>query len=440
MGRRQVCGAGQPRPDCAALVRAAALVGAAALARHCPLRLLWPGRRRAPGCRPPPPAWRAMPRRAAPSGRAARRTRPRPGPRRLHGARELGQQHLARLDISKLGDLRGGQGLAVEDAPLDHQKWVRLGEVTQALRGLDHVTGHECDRRRAGEQRRELVLQPGLLYRDLGQRVLHHGERGCLTQCSAQLAQLRHGQAAVLGQHRARRILETLGELGDRGHLFRVRHGPPLTISEGPGKQNAPGAGAPGRQPPLRPLVARSRRILLGRLRGSPALADLRSPGTDCPATANGLWLLRSYRLPLPPGTGFPVASAARRCHIRRPRHRDDRGPEATPQPPGKPRLRAVDTHCLPQKGGNGTSTTHEMTGSDPGATPQPPETPPAGVDGNCLPREGRQRHIDHPRNDRQLIPGRHHRPRETRLPAPVTLPPPEGRQWHIDNGGMPVG
>ena len=53
---------------------------------------------------------------------------------------------------ASLADLGGGQRLAVEHAALDDQQRVRLGEVTQALGGLDRVALDEGDGGRAGEQ------------------------------------------------------------------------------------------------------------------------------------------------------------------------------------------------------------------------------------------------------------------------------------------------
>src|SRR3984957_7976685 len=66
--------------------------------------------------------------------------RRRAGHRRLHGAGQLGQQHLARLQVGELANLGRGQCLAVEHAALDDEQRVRLSEVQQALGGLRDVT------------------------------------------------------------------------------------------------------------------------------------------------------------------------------------------------------------------------------------------------------------------------------------------------------------
>ena len=72
----------------------------------------------------------------------------------------------------------------------------------------------------------ELVATPGLGGRDLGQGVLDDRVRGVVPERPAQLGDLLHGQAAVLGEHRAGRVLEPLGDLGHRGDLLGVRHVP----------------------------------------------------------------------------------------------------------------------------------------------------------------------------------------------------------------------
>jgi hypothetical protein len=70
---------------------------------------------------------------------------------RLHRAGQLGQEHLAGLQVCQLAHLVGGQRPTVEDTALDDEGWVGPGEVTQALGGLHRVTGDERDGRRAGE-------------------------------------------------------------------------------------------------------------------------------------------------------------------------------------------------------------------------------------------------------------------------------------------------
>src|SRR5215831_15589616 len=99
--------------------------------------------------------------------------RRRVGHRRLHGAGQLGEQHLARLEVGQLADLRRGQRLAVEHATLDHEQRVRLGEVEQALGSLRHVPADERDRGRPRQHRRDFVAHASLAGRDLRERVLH---------------------------------------------------------------------------------------------------------------------------------------------------------------------------------------------------------------------------------------------------------------------------
>src|SRR4051812_25092859 len=73
----------------------------------------------------------------------------------LHATGQLGQQHLAGLQASDLGDLRRRDRLALENAALDDQSGVGLRELAQTLRRLDRVAGHEGNRGRTGEQRVE---------------------------------------------------------------------------------------------------------------------------------------------------------------------------------------------------------------------------------------------------------------------------------------------
>src|SRR6266550_3307942 len=71
---------------------------------------------------------------------------------RLEYSGDPGQQYLARLEIGDPVDLVGAERSAVEDAALDHQQRVGLGEVAQTLGGFDRVAADERDRGRADEQ------------------------------------------------------------------------------------------------------------------------------------------------------------------------------------------------------------------------------------------------------------------------------------------------
>ena len=94
-----------------------------------------------------------------------------PGRQRLEGTGELGEQHLARLEIGDLVDPSAAEGLAVEHAALDDQQRVGLGEVAQALGGLDRIALDERDRGRAGEQA-VVDRDAGIGRGPLGERVL----------------------------------------------------------------------------------------------------------------------------------------------------------------------------------------------------------------------------------------------------------------------------
>src|SRR5450755_2926964 len=151
------------------------------------------------------------------------------GHRRRHGAGQLGEQNVARLQVRQLGDLVGRERLAVEHAPLDHQSRVVPGKVAQAFGGLDHIATDERDGGRAGKQRGELVVQTSLAHRDLGEGVLDHVERGVLPECLTKQGELGNAESPVLGEHNAVRVLEPVGELRNRSHLVRSRHGPPFS-------------------------------------------------------------------------------------------------------------------------------------------------------------------------------------------------------------------
>src|SRR5579863_8270977 len=153
------------------------------------------------------------------------------GHRRLHGASQLGQQHLARLKVGELADLGRGQCLAVEHAALDDEQRVRLGEVQQALGGLRDVTVDERDRGRPRQQRPDLVAQARLGRRELRERVLGDGERGVAPEVAPQLGHLCDRQAAVLGKHRAARVAELAREIFHHGRLLGVCHEPPSHVS-----------------------------------------------------------------------------------------------------------------------------------------------------------------------------------------------------------------
>src|ERR1700753_268929 len=156
--------------------------------------------------------------------------RGRAGHRRGHRAGQLGQQHVARLQVRDPGELVRCDRLAVEHTALDHQGRVVPGEVAQTLGRLHHVATDERDGRRAGQQGRKLGLEPGLGDRDLGQGVLDHAERGVLSERLTEHGELGNAEPAVLGQHDAARVTESAGELLDGSHLVRSCHGPPLSV------------------------------------------------------------------------------------------------------------------------------------------------------------------------------------------------------------------
>src|ERR687890_863296 len=204
--------------------------------------------------------------------------------RRLHGAGELGQQHLTGLEVGQLADLVGREGATLQQSTPDDQGGVLPGEVPHRARRLDRVTGHEGDGRGTGELTVERG-HTGFPGRDVGEGVLHHGVRGVLTDVLAQLGELGHGEPAVLGQHDGAGALELLGELGDGCCLVGPCHGPPSTGLDvdrwlgGPGNEERPGARRTGRSP--EGLRRRGRRHVRRRLSVSPARVAARSGLSD---------------------------------------------------------------------------------------------------------------------------------------------------------------
>ena len=156
------------------------------------------------------------------------------GERALHGAGQLGQQNLAGLQVGELADLGRAERLAVHQPALDHQQRVGLGEITQRLRGIDGLTVDERHRRRTDEQ---LVhtLHTGVRGSPLDQGVLGDGVRGVGAQGPPQLGELRHLQAAVLGDDGCRRGPELVGDLGDRARPLRSWPSAPPSSIERPG-------------------------------------------------------------------------------------------------------------------------------------------------------------------------------------------------------------
>src|SRR5690606_14619236 len=92
-------------------------------------------------------------------------------------------------------------------------------------------------------------VDAGLLGRDLGERVLHHGVGRVLTEGTAELAELRHGETTVFRQHGRGGAAEQFRELRHDSVLRRRRHGTP-SIAWGrsplPRTTKTPRAGARG--------------------------------------------------------------------------------------------------------------------------------------------------------------------------------------------------
>ena len=150
--------------------------------------------------RPARPASRAAPPRCGRTSTERLEERGSLGQLGLHRARQLGEQNLAGLEVRELLDLVGGQRLAVKDTALDDESGLSLAK---SRRPFAASTGSPLTKAMADgpANRSSSDVDPGLVGRDLGQRVLHHGVRGVLTERTAQRLELRHGETAVLGQH-----------------------------------------------------------------------------------------------------------------------------------------------------------------------------------------------------------------------------------------------
>ena len=156
-------------------------------------------------------------------------------------------------------DLVHGQRVAVHEAALDDQGLVVLGEVAQRLRGVDRLAGDERDGGGTGQQGVEAVDARVCAAR-LTSVFLATRYGDVRAERAAQSRQLRHGEAAVLGDHRGGRAPELVGDLARPPRPCRVV--PSLASSRvpdalwgepppsDPGKTNAPCAGTGRRQAP----------------------------------------------------------------------------------------------------------------------------------------------------------------------------------------------
>ncbi len=123
---------------------------------------------------------------------------------------------------ASLLDLVGGDRLAVEDPALDHEQRVGLGEVAQALGGLDRVTADEGDRPRGRPAARRARRARPRGRRSWSACSSRRRRTRRITQGSRSSVELGDGEPAVLGEHGGGRSAELLGELGDCGRPCRV--------------------------------------------------------------------------------------------------------------------------------------------------------------------------------------------------------------------------
>ena len=166
---------------------------------------------------------------------------------RLHRAGQLGQQHLARLQVGDALDLGDRQRAAVHVAALDDERLVVLGELLDRLGRVDRLALDERDRGGTDEQFVE-TLDAGLGRGPLDQRVLGDGVGRGVAERPAQLGEVGHRQPAVLGDDGGRRLLELLGDVGNGGGFVSLGHACLLVMGigcssdgrKGPEMTNAP--------------------------------------------------------------------------------------------------------------------------------------------------------------------------------------------------------
>src|SRR5659263_140134 len=136
----------------------------------------------------------------------------------------LGKQNVTGLELGKLEDFVGRECPAFEDATLDDELRIRLGEVLERLGRHRRLTADEGQGDRANEQLGD-PTDACLLGRDGRKSVLRHGVGRGSAERTAQLLELADAQAAVLGQQDSGRLAEQVREFGNRGCLVGPRHG-----------------------------------------------------------------------------------------------------------------------------------------------------------------------------------------------------------------------
>ena len=236
----------------------------------------------------------------------------------LHGACQLGQQDLARLQFGELVDLGDGQRATVHEAALDHQARVGLGEIADRLGRVDRLAGDERDRRGADEHLLE-TLDARVLRGPLDQRVLGDAIGRALAERTTQGRQPRHRKPAVLGDHRGGRAPELLGDLSDRRDLVGSNHRCASSRVSVGGAAHRPATpdttNAPAQERTGRGRARSGARSTSSSCAGRPLVRNLRAP----PDRSGGADLRSSVELPssVPARSGASAAT----LHDRRERY-----------------------------------------------------------------------------------------------------------------------
>src|SRR3954469_23410814 len=146
--------------------------------------------------------------------------------RRGHGADQLRPQHVGGRQRGESLDLLVADDVALEHAAADHEHVVRAGGLAQHLGDGDRVALglEERDRGRALDQLEHVRRARGLGSAP-GERVLDDREaRADLEQLAAQLVDLGHRQAAVVGDHQGLARAQALGQLLDDSLFLGFQH------------------------------------------------------------------------------------------------------------------------------------------------------------------------------------------------------------------------
>ena len=190
--------------------------------------------------------------------------------RGLEAPGQPGEQHVAGRDVGERAEVAGVERPGAEQAALDDQRLVGLGEVPQRL-GRDHRVARARRRSPSGPPsigtRSASPASSAARRASVFLKILNSAPAG--RSAPAQLGELADLQPAVLGEHGGVGGRELLADLLDDRHLLRPGHVTPLNDEDGaPRARDAPSvfrevasSGGPG------PITAALREPATGGLR-----------------------------------------------------------------------------------------------------------------------------------------------------------------------------